>query len=53
MNINFEDIRLLAENDKIAFKSHAILRMDERKILADDIKNALINGEIIETPILC
>ena len=46
MQIN--EIKILAKNDRIAFKNHAILRMHERKIFADEIKDALLNGKIIE-----
>lgn len=45
--IDIEDIKRFAENDKIAFKTHAIFRMKERTIFADEIKEILINGEII------
>ena len=48
MNIDIREIKFLAERDKIAFKNHAIMRMNERKIFADDVKDALLNGEIIE-----
>ena len=41
-------IKALAESDKMAFKSHAILRMNEREIKADDVKFALLNAVIIE-----
>lgn len=41
-------IREIAEKDKIAFKKHSAIRMRERKIRADDVKQILINGEIIE-----
>ena len=43
-----DEIKRLAKKDRLAFKNHAILRMHERKIYADEIKEALINGEIIE-----
>lgn len=41
-------IRDIAEKDRIAFKKHSILRMHERGIHADEVKNVLIKGEIIE-----
>ena len=45
--IDIEDIKRFAENDKIAFKTHAIFRMKERTIFADELQEILINGEII------
>ncbi len=44
----YEIIKALAKKDRIFLKKHSILRMYERNILADDVKKALINGEIIE-----
>jgi hypothetical protein len=44
-----EAITKLAQSDRIAFKKHSILRMHERGIEADEVKNVLINGEIIES----
>ncbi len=43
-----EIIRNFAEKDRIAFKKHCVLRMNERKIRSDEIRDALIHGEIIE-----
>lgn len=41
-------INNLAISEKISFKKHCIVRMIERGILADDIKKALSNLEIIK-----
>jgi len=41
-------IKELAENDRISFKKHAVLRMFQRNIFVDEVREALINGEIIE-----
>ena len=41
-------IRDIAEKEKIAFKKHCILRMYERGIRADEVKEVLASGEIIE-----
>lgn len=41
-------IRDIAEQEKIAFKKHSILRMHERGIRADEVKEVLTSGEIIE-----
>ena len=46
--MSYEEIKQLAERDRIAFKKHAVLRMHQRKNLADEVKYALINGETIE-----
>ena len=48
MEIDIQTIRSIAQKDKIAFKKHSILRMSERDISADDVRAALIDGEIIE-----
>lgn len=39
----------LAKNDRLAFKKHALLRMYQRKIMVDEVREALLNGEIIES----
>ena len=41
-------IKALAQEEKIAFKKHGLLRMHKRKIKADDVKEVLVEGEIIE-----
>jgi hypothetical protein len=48
MEITIRTIRDIAEKDRIAFKKHSILRMCERGIYADEVKNVLLKGEIIE-----
>ena len=48
MSITNELIKRSAERDSIAFKRHSAIRMWERGIRADEVKEALINGEIIE-----
>jgi hypothetical protein len=42
-------IREAAEKEKIAFKKHSVLRMYERGIRADEVKEVLTSGEIIES----
>jgi len=49
MNLTIESIRKLAEGDRIAFKKHSLLRMYQRGIRVDDVKTALIGGQIVET----
>ncbi len=39
----------LAKNDNLALKKHALLRMYQRKIMVEEVKEALLNGEIIES----
>ncbi len=41
-------IRELAEHDRIAFKRHAVIRMQQRAIHADDVREILLFPEIIE-----
>jgi len=43
-----EQISLLAEKGRIAFKKHGLLRMHKRSFKADEVKKALIEGEVIE-----
>lgn len=42
-------LKELAKKDKLAFKKHALLRMYQRNIRADDVKVALLGGEVIES----
>ena len=42
---SMELLRELARSDKIAFKKHALLRMHQRGISAEEIKEALMEGE--------
>jgi hypothetical protein len=44
-----ERIRKLAGNDKIAFKKHTALRMHQRGISSEEVKEALQKCKIIET----
>jgi len=44
-----ERIRKLARNDRIALKRHTALRMHQRGISSDEVKEALQNCKIIET----
>ena len=48
MSTTNELIKKIAEKDRIAFKRHSAIRMRERGIRADEVKEALMNGEIIE-----
>jgi len=43
-----QNIRLLATKDKLAFKKHSLIRMHERDIAADEVREILIRGQIIE-----
>ncbi len=42
-------IRQIAKKDGIAFKKHSAIRMREIKIGVDEVKEVLMNGEIIES----
>ena len=44
-----ELIRNLAQRDRIAFKKHSLLRMHQRRMAVDEVREALTNGEVIET----
>jgi len=46
--ITYNEIRDLAEKDRIAFKKHAVLRMHQRKILADEVREVLLRSEVVE-----
>jgi hypothetical protein len=43
-----ERIRKLAKNDRIAFKKHTALRMRQRGIFSEEVKEALQNCKVIE-----
>ena len=47
-NLNIENIRELASQNKIKWTEHGSLRMFERKIHREDIIRAIYNGSIIE-----
>jgi hypothetical protein len=44
-----ERIRKLAGNDRMAFKKHTALRMHQRGISSEEVKEALQNCKIIES----
>ena len=46
--LKFNEIIKLLSNDKIAFKKHSVFRMHQRNIAVDEVKEALLKGEIIE-----
>jgi len=48
MDISLKIIKEIAKKDRIAFKKHSIIRMYERKLLVDEVKEILLSGEIIE-----
>ena len=48
LKTKIEKIHEYATNDRVAFKKHAVLRMHQRKILADDAKKMLESCELIE-----
>jgi hypothetical protein len=43
-----DDIRKLAQEDRIIVSKHANRRIVERGISADDLANLILNGDIIE-----
>jgi len=48
MPLKIEIIGSLAAGDKIALKRHSILRMRQRQISADEVKEALLSCRLIE-----
>ena len=48
MPFDVEIIHSLSSADKIALKRHSILRMRQRRISADEVKEALISCKLIE-----
>ena len=46
--IRIEDIQSLCHDESIALTSHAKNRLQERGISIENVKTAIINGEIIE-----
>lgn len=46
--LDIDKIKELALKDKLAFKKHTVLRMRQRKITADEVKEALQGCKIIE-----
>ena len=47
--INIEIIKRLVQEDKLSWTNHIIMRLFQRNISQKDVKNAIINGEIIES----
>ena len=45
---DLEHAQELAANDRIAFKRHAVIRMQQRCIRADDVKSMLSESEVVE-----
>jgi Domain of unknown function (DUF4258) len=48
MEFNIEDIRKLINEEKIQWRNHILIRMQQRGIKIKDILYSLMNGEIIE-----
>lgn len=46
--MEMEDIKQYADNKKIKWSTHCLERMQERDISRKDVKNCILNGEIIE-----
>ena len=46
--LNIEKIRKLINSEKIRWTNHVVIRLLQRNITQEDVKNVLINGEIIE-----
>lgn len=48
MEIKIEDLRILCNDNTVAITQHVSHRLKERNIKFNDIKNAILTGEIIE-----
>ncbi|MBT1076906.1 DUF4258 domain-containing protein [Geobacter grbiciae] len=48
MALDINRIHLLAASDRIALKRHSILRMHQRRINADEVKEALLSCTLVE-----
>ena len=46
--MNIEELKAYINNGKIMWTTHCLQRMGERDIKRADVKNCIINGEIIE-----
>ena len=46
--LNIKDIRHCCSNDTIVLTDHLLTRIRQRHIRIENIKNAILNGEIIE-----
>ena len=46
--MNIDEIKLLCKDDTIEVTQHILLRLQQRKITYKEIKEAILNGEIIE-----
>lgn len=46
--VDIQQIQKLASQDRIAFKRHTLLRMYQRKIRSDEVKEVLQVGQIVE-----
>ncbi len=46
--LDINKIQQLVKNEKIRWTNHVIIRLLQRNITQDDVKKAILNGEIIE-----
>lgn len=46
--MNIQLLRKLATEDRIALKRHMVLRMHQREIKVDEVKEVLISSQIVE-----
>lgn len=47
--MDIKKVAELAKQDRFAVKKHAAIRMKQRSITVDDIKEALLSAQIVET----
>lgn len=48
MEFNIDDVRMIIKEDKIQWRSHILIRMQQRGIKIKDVVICIMNGEIIE-----
>ncbi|MNN33454.1 hypothetical protein D3C81_1472150 [compost metagenome] len=48
MEFNIDDVRMLVEEDKIQWRNHILIRMQQRGIKIKDVLDCIMCGEIIE-----
>ena len=46
--LNIDKIKKLVQEEKMRWTNHALIRLFQRNISREDIKNAIMNGKIIE-----
>jgi hypothetical protein len=48
IEFNIDDVRVLIKEDRIQWRNHILIRMQQRGIKITDVLRCTMNGEIIE-----